>query len=129
MITMKKEILNGELMNEEQLDKVVGGARGELSCDTKLLNAIGLMPNSHEPGYCEKYTKDVIGEISDAVRKTRPPFHLEVEIIYSANGSNQYKLTGYAPGGAVTNDVSRAYFYRCVCEAVGKPDFDYEKYL
>ena len=124
---MKKEILNGELMSEEQLNAVVGGTRGELSCDTKLLHALGLMPNSHEPGFCEKYADDVAEEISNAVRKTG---RLEVKINYSANGNNQYRLARHAPGGVVLIDnATRAYFYRLVCAAAGKPNFDYNKYL
>ena len=124
---MTKEILNGEMMNEEKLNAVVGGTRGELSCDTKFLYSLGLMPNSHEPGYCANHADDVIREIIDAVMKTNS---LSVMIHFSANGKNKYNLTTSLPdGGWANQDVTRAYFYRRVCEAVGKPDFDYEKYM
>ena len=40
---MTNEIINSELMNEEQLGAVVGGTRGELSCDTKFLYTLEIM--------------------------------------------------------------------------------------
>ena len=124
---MKKEILNGELMNEEQLNAVVGGTRGELSCDTKLLYALGLMPNFHEPGFCGSHAEEVAREIGRAVEKTG---RLEMNVSYSSNGSNKYHVKESLPdGGWASHFVTRAEAYRLICKAAGQPDFDYEKYM
>ena len=120
---MTNEILNGEMLNEEQLDAVVGGTRGELSCDTKFLYALGLMNNYHEPGYIENHVNEVIGDIQSAFKKVGIPYDLVIN--YSANGNNEYRLKM----SAVSARTTRAKLYRTICEKVGKPDFDYKKYL
>ena len=123
---MTEEILNSELMNEEQLNEVVGGTRGELSCDTKFLYALGLMDNYHEPGYVENHVDEVAGEVSSALKK----IGIDVKVFYSSNGANGYLVTRYFPGGpAEFQFTDRSAMYQIVCDAVDKPDFDYKKYL
>ena len=122
---MTNEILDSELMNEEQLNAVVGGTRGELSCDTKFLYALGLMDDYHEPGYVENHVDEVAADISVAVKK----IGIDVSIRYSSNGANGYQVTRYFPGGPESQFTSRSAMYKIICDAVGKPDFDYKKYL
>ena len=124
---MTNEILNGEMLNEEQLDKVVGGTRGELSCDTKLLHALGFMDHFYEPYYCQTHTGEVEAEVNAALAK------LPGESKYGASGfsikanldgSNSYNVASW-----LNHDCDRRSMYKMICEAAGKPDFDYKKYL
>ena len=48
---MTKEILNGEMMNEEQLDKVSGGRNVEFADDSRFLNVL----LRGRPGQCDRY--------------------------------------------------------------------------
>ena len=121
---MATKKLNSELINEEQLNEVVGGTRGELSCDTKFLYALGLLDDYHEPGYVEKHVREVIGDINSAFKKIGSSFDLRIE--YSASGNNEYRFISSSHSGRCT---TRPQLYKYICEAVGKPDFDYKHYL
>ena len=85
---MAKEILNGELMNEEELDEVVGGSHGELSCDTKFLYVLGIINHYYEPGYVETHMSEVANEIETALARRGNSHSLK---IYTAlNNNNTY---------------------------------------
>ena len=123
---MTNEIINSEMLNEEQLNAVVGGTRGELSCDTKFLHALELMDDYHDPGYVENHVEEVAGEVSSALKK----IGIDVKVFYSSNGTDGYQVTRYFPGGpAEFQFTDRSAIYQIVCDAVGKPDFDYKPYL
>ena len=123
---MSNEIFKGEMMNEAQLDEVVGGSRGELSCDTKFFHALGLLDSYHEPGYVENHVDEITAEITAAVQKIG---NLNLKITYSPNGKNQYLFTEYDSGGVVSRTATRDYLYKTICKAVGQPDFNYKQYL
>ena len=123
---MTNEIINSELMNEEQLNAVVGGTRGELSCDTKFLHAIGLMDHFYDPGYVENHADEVAAEVRAAIQKTGDR---DVQIDYYADGKNEYYLSEFVPGGRSSQMTSRRKLYESICMSVGKPDFNYEQYL
>ena len=117
---MAKEILKDEILTEEELDNVAGGSRGELSCDTKLLNALGVMDYFHEPGYCEKHMTEVQGDVNDALQGVDALKGFSVTSV-DVKGANTYSING--------KEVSRVKFYRSICNALGKPDFEYKKYI
>ena len=121
---MKKEILKGEMMNDEQLDAVVGGNRGELSCDTKFLHAIGLMDHYYEPSYCGSHFLEVADEVNSALKKTG---RYGVGITYNPNANNKYLLVELGTG--VGWYTKRAELYQVICNAIGRPDFDYRQFL
>ena len=125
---MTNEIISSELMNEEQLDAVVGGTRGQLSCDTKFLNALGIMDHYYEPSYIESHMGLVTTEVTAAFNNAlNRAFVDRVHIDASVGGNNIYKLGHFPP--TISKNVSRRELYQKVCAAVGKPDFDYSKYL
>ena len=124
-----KEILKGEMMNEEQLGKVVGGTRGELSCDTKFLYALGFMSRCYEPGYCEAHPETVEYEINAALSKVgRREGEKAVAAVHgfkvraNINGKNEYSSLD-------SRFSDRAMFYKMVCDAAGQPDFDYSRFI
>ena len=123
---MATEKLTSELMNEEQLDAVVGGSRGELSCDTKLLYALGLMNHYYEPAYIENHAREVASEVSATLKRT---LHLNVLVYYSSNGTNKYLMTGYYPSGQRGRLTTRPFMYQIICNSAGKPGFDFTKYI
>ena len=118
---MANEILKGEMMNEEQLNEVVGGTRGELSCDTKFLHALGLMDDYHEPGYVENHAEEIAGDINAAFRNASIP----IRVSYSLGCKNYYRFES----GNQTQLINRDQVYRIVLDRIGKTDFDYKKYL
>ena len=121
---MTNEIINSEMLNEEQLNAVVGGTRGELSCDTKFLHALGLMDHYYEPYYVGQHWREVTAEVSAAVKKTGS---LGVGITYYSKRDNKYLLALVDLG--VAWHKTRAEMYHAICRAVGKPRFDYKPYL
>ncbi len=117
---MAKEILKDEILTEEQLENVAGGTRGELSCDTKFLNALGVMDYFLEPGYCENHMTEVQGDVNEALQSVEALKGFSVTSV-DVKGANTYSIDGKA--------VSRVKFYRSICKALGKDDFEYKKYI
>ncbi len=122
---MAKEILKDEILTEEQLENVAGGTRGELSCDTKFLHALGLMHNFYEPGFCEKHMEDVQEEVNEALAKlpevgTMGKFSVKANL----NGANSYRVGTWA-----NPNCPRDVMYRAIAKAAGQPNFDYSKFL
>ena len=107
---MTNEIINSELLNEDQLDEVVGGSRGELSCDTKFLHALGLMDHYYEPYYVEKHVDEITAEVSTALKKIGSSFDLRIE--YSASGNNEYRFISSSHSGRCT---TRPQLYQYIC--------------
>ena len=123
---MTNEILNGEMLNEEQLNEVVGSTRGELSCDTKFLHALGFMDHYYESYYVENHVYEVADEVRVAFNNALDgAFGYRMHIDASVSGNNTYKLLHFP----FSMNVTRCELYQKVCEAVGQPDFDYEKYM
>ena len=125
---MANEILKEEIMNEEQLENVVGGTRGQLSCDTKLLNALGLMDHHYEPYYCQTHMSEVEGEVNAALKTLgRAKNGAKGFFVQASNeGSNNYH---YRVGFWKSHNCSRGAMYKMIAEAAGQPDFDYKKFL
>ena len=125
---MANEILKEEIMNEEQLDAVVGGTRGQLSCDTKFLNALGVMDHFYEPYYCQTHTSEVAGEINAALKTLGRAKNGAKGFSVQANleGSNNYR---YRVGFWNSHNCSRSAMYKMIAEAAGQPNFDVSKYL
>ena len=121
---MATEKLTSELMNEEQLDAVVGGTRGELSCDTKFLYALGLMNRQYEPGYCEGNMNSVVREVTSALRN----LGIRIRIDTHLERKNDYVLGAERPD-EVGLSTTRHDLYKMVCEKAGKPDFNFTKYI
>ena len=117
---MAKEILKDEILTEEELENVAGGTRGELSCDTKFLNALGVMDYFHEPGYCENHMEEVQGDVNDALKGVDALKGFSVTSV-DVKSANTYSIDG--------KKVSRSKFYSSVCNALGKPDFNFKQYL
>ena len=117
---MANEILKNEILTEEELDNVAGGTRGELSCDTKLLNALGVMDYFYEPGHCESHMSEVQGEINDYLKDSGVLKGFSVSAT-KLDGANSYKIGD--------KEVPRAKFYHDVCQALGKPDFNWKQFL
>ena len=121
---MANEILKEEIMNEEQLENVVGGTRGQLSCDTKFLHALGVMDHYYEPYYCEKHMSEVASEINSALQKAG---FRELRIDTSVSGGNTYYFRKGEYTGVLV--APREEIYGEICDKLGKTDFDYKKFL
>ena len=117
---MAKEILKDEILTEEELDNVAGGTRGELSCDTKLLEAVGVMDFSYNAGYCENHMTEVQSEVNGYLKENDKLKDFSIATV-KLDGANTYKI------GDKT--VSRAKFYDSICKALGKDDVNWQKYL
>ena len=123
---MANEILKEEIMNEEQLDAVVGGTRGQLSCDTKLLNALGIMDHSYEPYYCQTHMSEVEAEVNAALKTLGATKNgaKGFSIQASNEGGNNYRV-----GNWRNPNCPRSVMYKMIAEAAGQPNFDVSKYL
>ena len=117
---MANEILKDEVLTEEQLENVAGGTRGELSCDTKLLEAVGVMDFSYNAGYCENHMAEVQSEVNGYLNENDKLKGFSIATV-DVKGANTYKI------GDKT--VSRAKFYDSICKALGKDDFKWKKFL
>ena len=117
---MAKEILKDEILTEEELDNVAGGSRGELSCDTKLLEAVGVMDYSYSPGYCESHMTEVQGELNQIMAGNEKLKDFSIASV-DVKGANTYKI------GDKT--VSRAKFYNSICKALDNTDVNWKHYL
>ena len=117
---MENEINKEEVLTEDELEQVAGGTRGELSCDTKFLNALGVMDITHEPGYCQNHMTDVRKEINSYLQDNSNLTGFKVSAV-SVNGENTYRIHG--------KKVPRSKFYHDICQALGKSNFDYKQYL
>ena len=120
----EEKILKDEIMSEEQLENVVGGTRGQLSCDTKFLHALGVMDHFYEPYYCEKHMSEVAGEINSALQRAGIR---ELRIDTSLTRGNTYYLRKGEYTGVLV--APREDIYGEICDKLGKPDFDYSKFL
>lgn len=123
---MANEILKDEIMSEEQLENVVGGTRGQLSCDTKLLNALGVMDHFYEPYYCQTHTSEVEAEVNAALKTLGASKHGAKNFSIQANldGDNSYRVGNWA-----NPNCPRNVMYKMIAEAAGQPDFDVSKFL
>ena len=72
--------LSGELLNEEQLDKVAGGNRDELALDTQLFNTMGGINDSNVNGIAAK--------INSLWAKAG------IQVTYNDFGANSYSVGG-----------------------------------
>ena len=117
---MANEILKDEVLTEEQLENVAGGTRGELSCDSKLFEALGVMDYSYNPGYCEKHMTEVQNELNGYLQGNDKLKDFSIAAV-DLKGSNTYKI------GDKT--VSRAKFYSSICKALGNTEVDWNKLL
>lgn len=122
----EEKILKNEIMSEEQLDNVVGGTRGQLSCDTKLLHALGIMDHFYEPYYCETHTSEVEAEVNSALKTLGSSKHgaTGFSVEASIDGNNKYTVGNWA-----NPNCPRSVMYKMIAEAAGQPDFDVSKFL
>lgn len=123
---MANEILKDEIMSEEQLENVVGGTRGQLSCDTKLLNALGVMDHFYEPYYCQTHMSEVEAEVNAALKTLGESKNGAKRFSVQANleGGNNYRVGNWA-----NPNCPRSVMYKMIAEAAGQPDFDFSKFL
>ncbi len=82
---MANEILKDEIMNEEELEKVAGGNRDELSLDTKLFNAMGGRMEAYD---LYQITNNNVNGI--AARVTSLYSKLGIKVKYNDFGASEY---------------------------------------
>lgn len=100
----------------------------ELAQDTKFLHALGLMNRSFDADYCRDHLPEVefqvnavihrLGSTKDGFTSTR--FKVEAK----PNGKNEYFVGNWAQPAC-----PREVMYEMICNAVGKPDFNFRDYL
>ena len=125
---MANEILKEELMNEEQLEAVVGGTIAQTVKDTQLLHALGLLDREYTASEIQNNPVAVEWAINGAIHLVMGGNHHFYEVGVNANSDNTYELN-YIEENEPTQYFSRAGFLRSVCNAAGQPNFDISKYL
>ena len=123
---MKDEkILSEEVLSEEQLEEVVGGAVRDLSRDSVFMHALGLTARAFKPNQLDG---DNFKIAADMMNGTIMKFGLEIRA--SSDGENRYESfyrnEDGSGGGAI---MTRREFYEKLCAIAGKPDFEYWNYL
>ena len=100
----------------------------ELSQDTKFLHALGLMNRPFDANYCRDHLPEVEFQVNAVIHRlkstkdgfTSTGFKVEVK----SNGKNEYFVGNWAQPAC-----PREVMYEMICNAVGKPDFNFRDYL
>ena len=122
---MANEILKDEIMSDEELDKVAGGYVDELVKDIKFLNAVGIQTPNYSLDYIKNNAREVGCELSKALHFATGT---NLTVYGDDEFANDYRIASYDMGEDDTY-LTRSEFYQQVCNALGKPGFDYKKYL
>ena len=117
----EKKVNQEEIMSEEELNGVAGGTVEELVKDIKFLNAVGIKTKNYSMNDLKNNAFDIGHEIANLIGGN-------FDIWANEKFGNDYRITATSMGMDDTY-LTRSEFYKKVCEQVGKPNFDYEKYL
>ena len=111
-------------MSDEELDKVAGGTIAETVKDTQFLHALGILDRAYTASEVQSNFQDIFDKINMAPALNGAGFFISASDVYE----NDYRILALEMG---EDDewMSRSEFYKRLCEHVGKPDFDYKKYL
>ena len=123
---MKDEkVLNEEVLSEEQLEEVVGGAVRDLSRDSIFMHALGLTARAFKPEQLNGNNFQVaVDMMNGALAKHGLGIRARRD---SENYYESFYRNQDGSGGGTT--MTRNEFYGRLCEIAGKAGFDYAKYL
>ena len=111
---MAEEIKN-EIMNDEELDNVVGGTYAELSKDVAFLKDLGLLDKNFHGNY-DQMSLAVNGAVGN----------YKFQVIVNSSGEN---IVRHFNRHGQPRNSNRELMYKSLAEQVAGPDFDYKKYL
>ena len=117
----EEKILKDEILSDEELENVAGGTAAELAKDIKFLNALGIKTKNYSMDEIKSNAFGIGIEITNLIGG-------DLTIYADIEYENDYRIVSCFMGEDDTY-LTRAEFYKKVCEQVGKPDFDYKKYL
>ena len=118
------------------LDQIARGGKprdlgvtcNELSCDTKLLNALGLMDHYYEAPYCTQHKEEVLDEVNAITTRLQRTKHgftsRNFEVCVKPDGTNEYFVGNWAEPACPRNEM-----YKMIAEAAGQPYFDVSQFL
>ena len=100
----------------------------DLSCDTKLLHALGLMDHEYDAHYCQIHRQEVEDEVNAItlnLGRTKYGYHSrKFKVRAYDDGHNEYFVGNWA-----RPECPREEMYKMIAEAAGKGDFDTSRFL